>query len=54
MTPGEAAEYMGLSVSTLANWRCRNEGPPFVKAGRAVRYRLADLDRWLSEGALRA
>ncbi|MFG3410463.1 helix-turn-helix transcriptional regulator [Streptomyces sp. NPDC048142] len=55
MTPGQAAEYMGVAVSTLANWRCRGEGPPFVKAGkRAVRYRVADLDRWLSEGALRA
>jgi len=22
-------------------------GPPFIKVGKAVRYKLADLDKWL-------
>jgi len=38
----EAAEYLGLSKSTLDKWRCYGEGPQFIKMGRAIRYRLSD------------
>lgn len=44
-----AADYVGLSIATLDRWRVRGDGPCFVKIGSAVRYRLADLDEWLSE-----
>jgi excisionase family DNA binding protein len=43
----EAARYLGLQPTTLEAWRCRGEGPSFVKLGRAVRYRQADLDAWI-------
>lgn len=43
----EAAHYLGLMKSTLEAWRCRGDGPQFVKLGRAVRYRQADLDAWV-------
>ena len=43
----EAARYTGLKKSTLDQWRSRGEGPKFVKLGRAVRYRRADLDEWI-------
>ena len=42
-----AAEYLGLSVSTLNKWRCYGEGPKFIKMGRAIRYRLSDLDKYI-------
>lgn len=43
-----AAQHLGLqNPRTLANWRLRRCGPPFVRLGqRLVRYRLADLDHW--------
>jgi excisionase family DNA binding protein len=44
LTALQAADLLGLSVETLDHWRmipCR--GPAFVKMGRAVRYRRADL-----------
>jgi hypothetical protein len=41
--PEEAAKSLQISVRTLANWRCRREGPPFVKCGNAVRYSKSDL-----------
>jgi predicted DNA-binding transcriptional regulator AlpA len=41
-----AAGYLALKVNTLNCWRSRREGPPFVKIGGSVRYRLADLDAW--------
>lgn len=43
----EAAEYLGLSISTLNKWRCYGEGPVFVKMGRAIRYRISDLDTYI-------
>ena len=46
----DAAEYVGLSTSFLRASRLgRCDGPPYVRAGRAVRYLTSDLDRWLDE-----
>lgn len=45
---GEAAEQLGLSASTLNKWRTQGRGPKFVKMGRAICYRSADLDAWLA------
>jgi excisionase family DNA binding protein len=47
LTPTEAASYLRLAVGTLANWRWRGEGPPYVLYGRRVRYRRSDLDAWM-------
>lgn len=48
LTDKEAAAYLNLSASTLAVWRCtKRQELPFIKLGRAVRYRQADLDKWL-------
>ena len=44
-----AAEYLGgLKVNTLEGWRVSGRGVPFVKIGRLVRYRLEDLDAYLT------
>ena len=44
----DAARYLGLAESTLAKMRLRGDGPAYSKAGRAVIYALAELDRWLA------
>ncbi len=45
----EAAEYIGLSASTLAKMRLRGDGPVYSKAGpRIVLYDRADLEAWLA------
>jgi predicted DNA-binding transcriptional regulator AlpA len=42
-----AAEYLGLSTSTLTKMRVRGDGPVFIKLGRrSVGYTLDDLDKW--------
>ena len=47
---GAAAEYLGLSGSTLSKMRLRGDGPPYSKAGpRIVVYDLGDLDVWLAD-----
>jgi hypothetical protein len=45
--PEEAAAYLGLSVLTLADYRCKGGGPVFAKSGRLVRYRRSWLDAWI-------
>ncbi len=48
LTTRQAANYVGLSVSTLNKWRCYGFGPKYLKLGRAVRYRQEELDRYLA------
>ena len=48
-----AAEYLGLSVKTLANMRLVGRGPRYLKLHDGPRagvlYRISDLDAWLEE-----
>lgn len=47
----ELAARLGLSLSTLRNWRAARRGPRFIKLGRrAVRYRAADVERFIADG----
>ena len=47
-TPQEAAEFLRTKDRTLERWRHAGGSPPFVKIGRCVCYRLADLEIWLA------
>ncbi len=42
-----AADYLGLSKSTLEKLRVTGGGPIFASLGRAVVYDVADLDAWV-------
>ena len=46
LTTIQGAAYLGLSHKTLEGYRLKRQGPDFLKIGRLVRYRTADLDRW--------
>lgn len=35
-----------ITTRTLENWRSTSNGPPFVKIGGAVLYRVSDVERW--------
>jgi predicted DNA-binding transcriptional regulator AlpA len=39
---------LGISSVTATKWRAKAEGPPFIKVGRLVRYRRADVEAWLA------
>ena len=43
----EVAALIGFAVPSLRNWRCLGKGPPYVKMGRSVRYRLKDVLEWI-------
>ena len=47
VSPKEAADRLGCTPETLANWRWSGRGPCYVKVGGRVRYRLADLADYL-------
>ena len=48
LTPAQAAEYLQVKESTLADWRYRRIGPAFVRAG-GVRYEASELQRWIAQ-----
>jgi excisionase family DNA binding protein len=48
LTQSDAAKLLRLSERTLERLRLQGGGPPFVKAGRSVRYRESDLDAWIA------
>jgi excisionase family DNA binding protein len=48
LTEVQAAELLGLSVRTLQAWRVRGSMIPYVRCGRAVRYRASDVRAWIA------
>jgi len=48
----EAAEYMGVKVSTLRAWRLlrSKNGPPFTRVGRMIMYSTAELENHMRAG----
>ncbi|MCQ2914329.1 MAG: helix-turn-helix domain-containing protein [Alphaproteobacteria bacterium] len=48
-TPKETASILGISTSTLANWRYANKGPTYIKVGNLIRYRKLDIDNWTNQ-----
>jgi predicted DNA-binding transcriptional regulator AlpA len=48
LTQRDAATLLALSVRTLERLRVSGFGPRFMKAGKAVRYREADLEAWVA------
>jgi hypothetical protein len=49
VTPAGAAEYLGVAENTLSIWRCTNRYPlKYIKVGRRVRYRISDLEAFLT------
>lgn len=54
MTPAEVAQYLGVSIDTLANWRYLRKGPAYVRQGRIVRYSTDALAAWISTNEVTA
>ena len=48
LSPEQAANYLLLSISTLARMRIAGNGPTFVRVSpQRVGYRVSDLDKYL-------
>lgn len=47
----EVAEFLGVPVNTLYQWRHKGTGPTAFRVGRFLRYDPVDVRDWLSEHA---
>lgn len=47
LSPADLAALIGIDERTLAVWRSTRRGPDFVRLGRAVFYRRADVLSWV-------
>ena len=55
LTRKQAAEYLGVETETLHNWACtKRYNLKFYKVGRLAKYRIEDLNAFLSERAVNA
>jgi excisionase family DNA binding protein len=54
--PKEVAEYLGVPVQTLYQWRAgkRKYGPPGRRIGKHIRYRPADVEQWVLQQSTEA
>lgn len=48
-TAQQVAEYLGVPVETLHNWRTKKCGPPAAKIAGKLRYAWADVDAWVDQ-----
>jgi hypothetical protein len=46
LDPTQSGGLLNIASITLAQWRAMGHGPPFVRVGRSIRYRLGDLLDW--------
>ncbi|MDP3816681.1 AlpA family transcriptional regulator [Pseudomonas sp.] len=51
MSQKDLAEYLGKSIAWCERARWAGDGPVFVKLGRNVRYRAADVLAWIEANA---
>ena len=49
LTVEELADYLGVPIATLYQWRHRGEGPPGFRVGRYIRYRRNDVEQWIRD-----
>lgn len=47
----QAAAYLDSSSGVLLNWRSQRRGPRYHGSNDFVRYRISDLDAWMSARA---
>lgn len=46
LSPMQLAEREGVPIQTVYGWNSDGSGPRYLRIGRHVRYRLADVEAW--------
>lgn len=47
VTITELAEYLGVPVKTIYEWRQSGRGPVGIRIGRHLKFRLSDVQAWV-------
>lgn len=45
----EVAELLRVPIATIYKWRAQRIGPRGFRVGRHTRFRLVDVERWITE-----
>jgi predicted DNA-binding transcriptional regulator AlpA len=45
----EVGRQLGFTAKTIQNWHALGEGPPAIKLGSRLRWRPADVARWVDD-----
>lgn len=45
----DVADYLGIPVGTLYQWRTRGFGPPGKRVGKYVRFKPGDVEAWFDQ-----
>ena len=45
----DVAKLLNVTPKTLYGLRYRNDAPPAIRVGRELRFRPADVERWIAE-----
>lgn len=49
LTSEELAEFLGVPKGTLYDWSSAGKGPTAIRVGKHLRYRVADVEKFLDE-----
>lgn len=49
ITEGEVANILRLKTATVAELRRKQKGPPHIKVGGSIRYRMCEVVAWIEE-----
>lgn len=52
LTQKEVVEWTGMSPAWFEMSRFKGTGIPYVRLGRAVRYRTSDVQRWIESNVV--
>lgn len=45
----DLAEYLGIPVTTIYDWRVDGKGPCAIRVGRHVKFAVSDVKAWIAE-----
>jgi excisionase family DNA binding protein len=48
LSPAQLAEFLGVPISTVYKWNSEHSGPSPLVVGRHRRYRIEDVNEWLT------
>ncbi len=43
----DLAKFLGVPVATIYRWSSAHDGPPGYRVGRYLRFKPAEVERWL-------
>jgi excisionase family DNA binding protein len=47
LTTAELANYLGVPVATIYDWRVDGKGPRGIRIGRSVKFAVSDVQAWI-------